>query len=110
MSEKIRANLLHTALNQVYFSNAAGFGLGDVVADLSDEIDAITSGEVTGINSITGAVTIVAGSGISVTPSGQNITIDASGVGGGIAIHDITGSVTLTGSVNAVYVDTTAIG
>lgn len=39
------------------------------------------SGGVTSLNSITGAVNIVAGSGITVTPAGQNITIAATGGG-----------------------------
>ena len=35
------------------------------------------------LNSITGAVNLVAGSNVTITPSGQNITIAASGSGGG---------------------------
>src|SRR5271166_61069 len=38
-------------------------------------------GGVTSVNGITGAADIVAGSGITVTPSGQNITIAATAVG-----------------------------
>ena len=45
-------------------------------------IDAPSSG-VTSLNSLTGALDIVAGTGIIVTPSGSSITIDASGGGGG---------------------------
>jgi hypothetical protein len=40
------------------------------------------SGGVSDVNSITGSVSIVAGSGISVTPSGNNLTISASGGSG----------------------------
>lgn len=40
-----------------------------------------SGGGVTSLNGETGAVTIVAGSGITVTPSGQNITIAATGGG-----------------------------
>lgn len=47
---------------------------------------------VTSLNTITGAITLVAGTGISVTPSGQNITIAATGGGGGIT--QLTGDVT----------------
>lgn len=41
---------------------------------------------VSSLNSKTGAVTLVAGSNITLTPSGQNITIAASG--GGSSIPD----------------------
>lgn len=43
---------------------------------------ASSSGGVSSLNGETGAVNIVAGSGITVTPSGQNITIAATGGGG----------------------------
>lgn len=45
--------------------------------EANELINAVQSGEngVSAVNSIAGAVTIVAGSNISVTPSGQNITI-----------------------------------
>lgn len=39
-------------------------------------------GGVTSLNSLTGALTLVAGTGISITPAGSNITIDATGSGG----------------------------
>lgn len=39
-------------------------------------------GGVTSLNSITGALTLVAGSGITITPSGSNITIASSGSSG----------------------------
>lgn len=41
------------------------------------------SGGVASLNSLTGALNVVAGSGITVTPSGSNITIAATGGGGG---------------------------
>jgi hypothetical protein len=40
------------------------------------------SGGVSSINSLTGAITLVAGSGITITPSGSNITIASTGGGG----------------------------
>lgn len=43
----------------------------------------ITVGGVTSLNSETGAINIVAGSNITVTPAGQNITIASTGGGGG---------------------------
>jgi hypothetical protein len=39
-------------------------------------------GGVTSLNSLTGALTLVAGSGITITPSGSNITIAATGSSG----------------------------
>lgn len=59
-----------------------------------------TSGVVS-VNSINGAVNIVAGSGISVTPAGQNITIAATGGSGtvtSVALADSTGIFNITGS------------
>ena len=47
------------------------------------------AGGVTSLNSLTGALDIVAGTGIIVTPSGSSITIDASG--GGDGATDING-------------------
>lgn len=44
---------------------------------------------VTSVNGITGAVTLVAGSNIVITPAGQNITIAASGGGGGSGVDTI---------------------
>lgn len=50
------------------------------------------SGGVSSLNALTGALTLVAGSNITITPSGTNITISASG-GGGLAIGNaISGS------------------
>jgi len=41
---------------------------------------------VTSLNGLTGAVTLAAGTGITLTPSGQTITIAASGGGGGLTL------------------------
>jgi hypothetical protein len=49
------------------------------------QISVSSSGGVTSLNSLTGGLTIVAGTGIAVTPSGSNITIASSG-GGGSAV------------------------
>ena len=46
-------------------------------------VSSISGGGVTSLNSLTGGLNIVAGSNITVTPSGSNITIAASGGGGG---------------------------
>ena len=63
-----------------------------------------SSGGVTSLNTITGAVTLVAGTNITLTPSGHNITIAASGGSSGITA--LTGYVTAsgTGSVAATVV------
>lgn len=52
----------------------------------------IASGGVTSINSLTGAVTLAAGSNITLTPSGNTITIASTG--GGSGITQLTGYVT----------------
>lgn len=51
-------------------------------------------GGVTTLNSLSGALTLVAGSGITITPSGSNITIASTG---GSGITSLTGDVTGTG-------------
>lgn len=58
-------------------------------------------GGLTSLNGETGAVNLVAGSGISITPAGQNITIAATGGGGtvtSVALADSTGLFNITGS------------
>lgn len=66
-------------------------------------------GGVTSLNSITGAVSLVAGSNITVTPSGQNITIAASSSGGTVTSAGLTGNaffnitnspITTSGNIN----------
>jgi len=46
-----------------------------------------SGGGVTSLNSETGAVTLVAGTNVTITPSGQNITISSSGGGGSNTIE-----------------------
>ena len=53
------------------------------------------SGGVTTLNGLSGALTLAAGSNITLTPSGNTITIASSGGGGGITA--LTGDVTATG-------------
>lgn len=56
-----------------------------------------SSGGVTSVNSLTGALTLAAGSGITITPSGNTLTISATGTGGIASINaDITAAQTLT--------------
>ena len=53
-------------------------------------------GGVTHLNGETGSVSLVAGTGITVTPGGSTITISASGGGGGVtSLNGETGGVTL---------------
>lgn len=51
------------------------------------------------INGITGAAVLVAGSGISITPSGQNITIAATGGGGTVTSVSVVSANGLAGTV-----------
>lgn len=60
-------------------------------------------GGVTSLNTLTGAVVLVAGSGISLTPSGQDITItntspSAGGTVTSVGLADSTGLFNVTGS------------
>lgn len=73
----LRYNLVS---GQVEYFNGA-----DWYVALSDAVAGVTS-----FNTLTGAVTISAGSGITLTPSGQNIAIAATGSG----ITQLTGDVT----------------
>ena len=81
------------------------------------------AGAVSSLNSLTGSLSILAGSGITVTPSGSNITIAATGGGGGVSsvglslpsIFSITNSPvttsgTLTGSLNTQVANTVFAG
>ena len=56
-------------------------------------------GGVTSINALTGAVTLAAGTGITLTPSGNTITIAATGGGGGVSA--VTASAPLASSGGA---------
>ena len=56
-------------------------------------------GGVTSLNAETGDVTITAGAGISVTPSGQNIAIAAIGAGGVSSVGKYGDATVLTGAV-----------
>ena len=80
-------------------------------------------GAVSSLNSLTGALTIVAGSGITVTPSGPNITIAATGGGGGVSSvglslpsiftvtnSPVTSSGTLTATLNTQSANTVFAG
>lgn len=66
-------------------------------AFVENAISGISAGVVS-LNNISGAVNLVAGSNVTITPSGKNITISASGGGGGAvtSVNGKTGAVTLT--------------
>jgi hypothetical protein len=72
---------------------------------------------VSSLNGETGAVTLVAGSGITVTPAGSNITIAATGSGGGtvtsvsvVSANGLAGSVATPTSTPAITLSTTVTG
>jgi hypothetical protein len=66
---------------------AVAFTTADVTPDLDPTnwmaFGASGGGAVTSLNSLTGALNIVAGANVTVTPSGSSVTIAASGGGGG---------------------------
>lgn len=75
-------------------------------------------GGVTSLNSETGDINIVAGSNITVTPSGQNITIAATGGGGSgtvtsvsvISAHGLAGTVATATTTPAITLSTSVTG
>jgi hypothetical protein len=66
--------------------------LGDLILGIAE-----SSGGVSSVNSLAGAVTLAAGSNVTITPSGNTLTIAASGSGGG-AVSSVFGR---TGAVVA---------
>lgn len=75
------------------------------------------SGGVTSLNGETGDVTLVAGSGISITPSGTNITIANTGAGSGtvtsvsvVSSNGLAGSVATATTTPAITLSTTVTG
>jgi len=98
-------NTTGTAANITASSNATLTTLSSLSLPYSQITGAPASG-VSSVNSLTGALNIVAGAGISVTPSGTNITIAMTGSSG---INQLTGDVTAgpgTGSQVATLVAT----
>ena len=72
------------------------------VVDGSITADKIKSGEIVkSINSLTDDVTLVAGSNVSITPSGNNLTINSTASGGGLTLP-YSGSAS-TGSEGSVF-------
>lgn len=74
-------------------------------------------GGVTSLNSLTGALSIVAGTNITVTPSGSNITIDATSGGSGtvtsvsiVAANGFDGTVATATTTPAITLKTTVTG
>jgi len=66
-------------------------------------------GGVSSLNSLTGGLTLVAGSGVTITPSGSNITIDAPGGGSGVStVNTRAGAVTLIGTDLPVFIGDTS--
>lgn len=68
-----------------------------------ERVSAIEGAYVKTVNGISGAPTIVAGANVTVTPSGSNITISATGGGGSAgvsSVNNVTGAVNLVGGSN----------
>lgn len=81
------------------------------------ELPPQSSSGVTTINSISGAVTLVAGTGISITPAGQNITIATTGGGTGtvtsvsvVSANGLAGTVATATTTPAITLSTTITG
>lgn len=66
----------------------------------NDYIDLPSSGGVVSVNGLTGAITLVAGTNISITPSGQNLTIASTATG------NVTGPMASTANAIATWSDT----
>lgn len=81
-------------------------------ADWESSVGGSTVGGVTSLNTLTGALSLVAGSNITVTPGGSSITLAASGGGGG-TITGVTAGTGLTGGGSSgsvtLALDTTAV-
>lgn len=71
-----------------------------------ERVSAIEGAYVKSVNGISGAPKIVAGANVTVTPSGSNITISATGGGGSAGVSSVNN---LTGAVNLVADPTTHI-
>ena len=76
-----------------------------------------SGGGVSSLNSLTGALTLVAGSGITITPSGSNITFTATGSGGGsvttvsvVSANGLAGTVANASTTPAITLSTTVTG
>lgn len=68
-----------------------------------ERVSAIEGAYVKTVNGISGAPTIVAGANVTVTPSGSNITISATGGGGSAgvsSVNNVTGAVNLVAGSN----------
>ena len=79
--------------NNPHEVNKTQIGLGSVTNTIG----------VTHLNSIDGDITLVAGSNVTITPSGKNITITSTGGGGGgtagvNTLNNLQGDLTITGS------------
>lgn len=57
-------------------------------------------GGVTSLNTLTGALTLVGGTGVTITPSGSTITIDATGTGANTALSNLTNPTAVNQDLN----------
>lgn len=75
--------------------------LHGVTSNVQTQINALSGAGVSSLNSLTGALSLVAGSGITVTPSGSTITLTATGGGGLSRSVHVVSSATTAGSTAA---------
>ena len=76
----------------VYDAGTAGLNLTKVPGGVK--------GVVTALNTLQGAVILAAGSGITLTPAGQTVTISAAPAGGGVTLQGATPGVPDVGNFN----------
>jgi hypothetical protein len=94
MNTLLEAQIVQRFLNQFWSAqgSAGRIGLGDLILGIAESSSGVSS-----VNSLTGALTLAAGSNVTITPSGNTLTIAASGSGGG-AVSSVFGR---TGAVVA---------
>lgn len=84
--------------DQARISIASAFGIGtaeqQAALELVNAVNVGSSG-VSSINGINGATTLAAGSNVTITPSGNTLTIASTGSGGVTTLSGLTGALTL---------------
>jgi hypothetical protein len=75
-------------------------GTGVITIDGSGASAGVSSITTNGASPTTGIVNLVNGTGITLTPSGQNITIASTGITGVTSLNSLTGALTITAGTN----------